>query len=400
MTHRCFPNGLLTRRKALRLGLGALVGAKGVAYTGACAQRQNLFSTKNAPIRNFPVNEDTSLKELAAAKGLVYGAAGLLRDFDSNSRLIDTFVKECSILTPEWSFKWAAGNSLLRPSPTSFDFTAPDRIVEISEANNLLLRGHTLVWHSSLPDWFMSEANRYNAEHLMTNHIQRVVGRYAGKIYSWDVVNEAIEPDDGRNNKLRNSPWLEFLGTDYIDLAFRVASESNPQALLVYNDYDLYPDTPKGEAKRAGVLSLLEHLVAQGTPIHALGVQSHLKGDDLSFNPNKMRSFLADIASLGLKILITELDVNDRYLPADIEVRDRIVASIYEDYLSAVLDEQAVISVQTWGLIDSQSWLQSFLPRFDGLPLRPLPLDSNFNRKLAWNAIARSFNQCPERIYE
>jgi len=149
------------------------------------------------------------------------------------------------------------------------------------------------------------------------------------------VVNEAIEPQDGRSDNLRKTPWLELLGADYIKLAFQVAAEADPNALLVYNDYGLEYDTDEHDAKRSAVLKLLERLKTQGAPIHAFGMQSHLQGHETRLNPEKLRRFLADIASLGLKILVTELDVVDSGLPADVAKRDRIVASVYEGNYSA-----------------------------------------------------------------
>jgi endo-1,4-beta-xylanase len=279
--------------------------------------------------------------------------------------------------------------------PRQFDFSAVDALVEFAASNKLLFRGHNLVWHNCLPDWYQEVVNSHNAEQILVNHVQTVVGRYAGKVHSWDVVNEAIEPKDNRSDRLRRTPWVEFLGPSYVDLAFRVAAAADPQAMLIYNDYGLEYDTPEHEAKRDAVLTLLQQLKAQGTPVHGFGMQSHLYAHITRFNPEKLRRFLADVASLGLKILVTELDVVDRDLPADITVRDRIVASAYEDYLDVVLDEPAVIAVLTWGLSDRYTWLSESQPRSDGLPVRPLPLDENMNRKLAWNAIARAFDRRP-----
>jgi endo-1,4-beta-xylanase len=220
-----------------------------------------------------------------------------------------------------------------------------------------------------------------------------VVKRYAGKMHSWDVVNEAIELKDGRSDGLRDNPWLEFLGADYIELAFRIAARSDPKALLVYNETDLEYD----EAHQMAVLKLLERLKSKGTPIHALGVQSHLRGDRDDFNPQKFRKFLRDVSSLGLKIMITELDVIDKDLPMEIGKRDLLVAAAYEDYLNAVLAEKSVIAAINWGFTDRYNWVTEFLPRLDGSPARPLPFDRDLKPKLAWNAIARAFDRAPKR---
>jgi len=345
------------------------------------------------PERSFRIIGNKSLKDRAAAKGLIYGAFPQANawEFSQNPQFNSSIIQECHLLVA--GFYW----SQTRPSPSMFNFSNTDYFAKFADANKMLLRGHPLVWHEVLPSWFKEKVSRDNAEQILTDHIQSLVRRYAGRMHSWDVVNEAVNAEDGRSDGLRNTPWLEFLGADYIDLAFRVASASDPHALLVYNSDGLLYDTPEDEANRIAVLKLLEHLKSKGTPIDALGIQSHLRGDETRFNPQKMSSFLRDVASLGLKILVTEIDVIDQKLPSDIIVRDRIVAATYEDYLSVVLDQPAVIAVISWGLSDLYTWLAEFAPRPEDAPVRPLLLDRLMQRKLAWNAVARSFDRSPNR---
>ncbi|BAY61781.1 endo-1,4-beta-xylanase [Calothrix brevissima NIES-22] len=386
----------LTSRRNFLFGLGSLAAISAVAISRSFNNNQDREALDN-PERDFTVSQELSLKQLAAQKGLIYGTASTKSYLASDPAYMAAIVENCSMFVPEWEFKWTAGDALLRPGFNQFDFTAADWIANFAATHKLLLRGHTVVWHESLPKWFKETVNRENASQLLQSHIQTVVKRYAGKIHSWDVVNEAIEPKDGRDDGLRITPWLEYLGTSYIDLAFRLTAAADPQTLLVYNDYGLDYDTPEDEAKRVAVLKLLERLQSQGTPIHALGVQAHLYPGKHKFNPDKLRQFFADVASLGLKIIITEMDVADNYLPRDVAVRDRIIAATYEDYLSTVLDETAVIAVLTWGLSDRYSWLSQFQPRSDKAAVRPLPLDIYMRRKLAWNAIARAFDHAPKR---
>jgi endo-1,4-beta-xylanase len=377
-------------RRSFLLGLGTLAGIGACAGKSQPWHNQWMLSAKNTDISvgNAP------LHERAAAKGLIYGAATQEYMLSSNPQFASSFAQECAMLVPEDELKWKS----LRPSPNSFDFTRSDRLAQFASTHNLLFRGHTLLWHARLPSWFKSTVNRENARQIMLEHITKVAGHYAGRIHSWDVVNEAVFPKHGRSDGLRNTPWLEFLGPNYIDIAFRAAVAADPQALLVYNDYGMEYDTPKDEAKRTAVLKLLERLRSQGTPVQALGIQAHLWGGETRFNPRKLKAFLAEVAGLGLKILITELDVTDKHLPSDINLRDRLVAEIYQDYLSVVLDEPAVIAVITWGLSDRYTWLSQQQPRQDGQPVRPLPLDAQMRRKQAWKAIARAFDQAPARI--
>lgn len=209
-----------------------------------------------------------------------------------------------------------------------------------------------------MPDWFEATVTAANAEQYLSEHIRRVVGRYKGRIHSWDVVNEAVNgnPSAGTTG-LQWSPWLDRLGPDYIELAFRLAAATDPKAQLVYNDARLEYDTEEGHRGREAVLSVLSRLKARQVPLHALGIQAHLNAAESRFNRSIYRDFLRRVANLGLKILITELDVSDRDLPADIPQRDRLVASTYQDFLDVALQEPAVTTVLTWGLSDRYTWL-------------------------------------------
>jgi endo-1,4-beta-xylanase len=343
--------------------------------------------------RRFTIVGKKSLQQRAKAKGIIYGAFPEADDraFAKDRQLQSHFIRECATMT--MGTFWFTH----RPNPTTFDFTSSDYFVKFARANKIQLRGIPLVWHEFLPDWLNGTLNSSNAQQILTNHVETIVQRYAGKMHSWDVVNEAIDVGDKRPDGLRNTPWLKFLGVDYIDLAFRVAAKADPRAKLVYNDFGVEYDEPGYDNKREAILNLLQRLKSKGTPIYALGIQSHLYGDRNSFNPAKFTEFLKNVASLGLKIMITELDVVDNKLPQDIEQRDRIIAGAYEDYLTVALAQKAVISVTTWGLSDRYTWLAGNSPRADKAALRPLPLDRNYKSKLAWNAIARAFDRAPKR---
>ncbi len=382
------------------MGLGA-TGMLGAIATRKSRNRLSHYlqafqaQASDDPARSFAVDREMALGDRAAAKGLLYGAATQLHLLEENPEFADRFVQECKVLVTENDLNWRE----IRPAPSQFDFAVLDQLFDFTQAHNLLFRGHSLIWHlrEILPPWLRDSLGPANAEWLLIDHVRTVVHRYAGQTHSWDVVNEAIDPSDGRADGLRDSLWLQALGPDYIDLAFRVAAETDPTAMLVYNDHGLVYDIPRHEARRTATLKLLERLQAQGTPVHALGIQSHLSAQGREFNPQKMRAFLRNVADLDLKILITELDVSDYELPTDLEVRDRLVAAAYEDYLSVVLDEPAVIAVINWGLSDPHSWLSWARPRSDEESSRPLPFDENLQPKLAWNAIARAFDNAPPR---
>lgn len=379
--------GRITRRQFVaRLGcFGATVAAGGL-LTG-CAAPSFAFS----PI-SIPANASVPLKQVASDKAILFGAATQQWILQSDSEYAKDFVKHCGVLVPENELKWAT----VEPQPNSFNFAPGDWLADFAAANGILFRGHCLVWHNQIPSWAGRATSAAAIQDQLTNHISQTVRHYAGRAYSWDVVNEAINPDDGRPDYLRKTVWLNALGPAYIDLAFRTAAEEDPNAILVYNDYGLEYETGNAAARRAGVLKLLTGLKASGTPVHALGIQAHLQGTD-SFNSSSLASFLKEVADLGLKIFITELDVSDQRLPADIGIRDEIVADVYQQFLETVLQEPAVNTVITWGLSDKYTWLNQFSPRPDHQPVRPLPLDRSLQPKTAIAGMINAFNSSAGR---
>jgi endo-1,4-beta-xylanase len=242
-------------------------------------------------------------------------------------------------------------------------------------------------------------ANPQNAADLLRRHIAAVAGHFAGHIHSWDVVNEAVSIEDDRPDGLRDSPWLRLLGPEYIAIAFEAAREADPAALLTYNDYDLEQDSPAHERKRQAVLQLLTSLRDRKVPLQALGIQSHLEAHAGPYEWAGLHRFLEQVERLDLQVFVTELDVDDRALPADIRERDRRVGELYRDYLTNVLQHRAVKAVLTWGLTDRDTWLNSFKPRKDGLPQRPLPFDADLKPTPAFfamrDAIAATSAQRP-----
>jgi endo-1,4-beta-xylanase len=387
-------NRLITRRRALHLGLGTL------ATLGACSRNEFAKQTRQAQaldesVKNFIVEGNAPLKERAAAKGLIYGAAARKTEL-ADVEFAHSFVENCGLVVPKWEFRW----SWLNREPNSFNFTEADWFVQWAKTQKMLLRGHVLIYEKAMPKWFASDVNRQNVEQILLNYIETVASRYAGKMHSWDVVNEAINPEDGRPDGLRNTQLLQLLGPDYIELAFRAAAAADPNALLVYNENTLYADSDVGESRRIAVLKLLEHLKSKNTPIHALGMQGHIWNSN-QLNQKKLGAFVREVANFGLKIMVTELDVlNQNQQHKNVELYDRLIAKAYEDYLSTVLDEPATIAVVTWGLSDRYSWYNKRKcgeVKRDKCKLRPLPLDDRMNRKLAWNAVARAFDNAPIR---
>jgi endo-1,4-beta-xylanase len=372
-----------SRRKFLQgAGAGACVLSAASRWS-ASGERMSLPALDPA---------STPLKSLAERRGLLYGTAVTQHKL-ADQAYADIVIQQCDLVVPELALKWEA----LRPTPTTYDFSGADWTLQFSQENRMKLRGHTLVWHLALPKWFNSYATSQNAKQLMLSHITTVVSRYAGKMHSWDVINEAMQPSDKRSDGLRIVPWLELVGPDYIEMAFRAAAEADPRAILVWNENWLEEDTAGAEHKRALFLQNLKTLRSRNVPIHAIGLQSHLKADRPNLGGPQFNQFLDQVSDLGLKVLVTELDVVDASLPNDIGARDQAIADVYFNYLKIVLAQKSVIAVLNWGLSDKYTWIASKNPRADSAPVRPLPFDANMQATPAWTAMARAFDSAPSR---
>ena len=344
---------------------------------------------------HFALAADASMKAKAAAKGILYGSAAWGPNLFSDAAFAQAFVRECAILTPEAELKMGT----VHPSPTRYDFGPGDALLQFAQKNGLKMRGHTLVYGQSTPGWVKSSVTPATARQVLTDHIQTVCSHYAGKLQSWDVVNEVIAPDDHNPDGLRSSPWLTLIGPDYIPLAFQTAHEADPQALLVYNDFGVEYDWPDHDTRRTAMLNLLHKLKSQNVPVQAFGIQAHLYGSAVQrLNTPALTSFLKSISDMGLKILVTELDVQDKGLPADPNARDQAIAQSYSTFLNAVLSNTNVVVVETWGLSDKYTWLTKHAPREDGQDVRVLPYDASFQPKSAvYQAIEQAFDAAPPR---
>jgi endo-1,4-beta-xylanase len=335
-----------------------------------------------------------TLRAHAQARGLLYGAAVVteLLDVDGAAagKTADPYTQlvlsQANIVVAENAMKWRA----LRPSPTTFEFSQADRLMRFARVADQRVRGHNLCWHEGLPDWFATTATKENAQQLLVNHIQTVAGRYRGQIHSWDVVNEAVLPKDGRADGLRKTPWLDLLGPGYVELAFQTAAAADPAARLTYNEYDIELDTPEQSDKRACVLMLVRRLKARNVPIHAVGIQSHLRADEPRAGVG-LRNFIRELKKLDLEVYVTELDVNTRGVEGGPAVQDEAVAAVYEQYLGLVLSEPNVAAVLTWGITDAHTWLNNskaeWVVRKDGARQRPLPFDDDLQPTPAFDAV-------------
>ena len=380
-----------SRRRVLAGGVAAgLAGGVAAGLAGVLAEPGDAAAS-------------SALRRLAAAKGLVYGTTISAAQIDSDPAFVALVLQQSGLVVPENDMKWQDMN---RGAPGDDDFGPADTVVDFAVGNRLVLRGHNLLWYYRTPSWFFHLPSRAAKEQAVVTRIRTLVGRYRGKVSSWDVVNEPIEPKDGRPDGLRKAVFLDALGPGYLDLAYRTARDADPAARLVVNEYDIELDAPEQDRRRAALVAVLRGMRARGTPVDAVGIEGHLRakgGPPLSVA--KLRRFLAEIADLGLEIQITELDVTDEAAPADIARRDRLVADTYRRFLDAGLVEPAVKMVVTWGLSDRHSWIvrKETNPvrwRKDGLPSRPLPFDAELRPKPAFAAIAGAFEKASPRPEE
>ncbi len=329
------------------------------------------------------INGALSLRAHAQRRRLLAGCAVVPEKFDSEPLYARIVAEQANILVAENAMKWAA----LRPAPDRFDFRAADELLAFAQAHGQKLRGHNLCWHESIPVWFSGAVTKDNARQFLTQHIQTVAGRYAGKIHSWDVVNEAVDIHSGRPDGLRQTPWLELIGPDYLDLAYRNARQADPSALLTYNDYAIETDSADDSAKREQVMLLVRRFKARGIPIDAVGVQSHLSATD-PVPGSGLRDFVRELRSMNIQVFITEMDINEHKLDGSVEERDAAIARIYKDYATMMLAEPNVTALLTWGITDRYSWLNGAKwARPDGKPQRSLPLDANYQPTPAFFAL-------------
>jgi endo-1,4-beta-xylanase len=333
------------------------------------------------------------LHSRAAARGMFFGSAVDDAQLRNDPAVIARVRAECGIVVSEGNFKW----DTLQPQEGKFTFARADALVAFADKARMRVRGHTLVWHESNPPWLKNALTPQTGEALLNAYIGSVATHFRGKVAHWDVVNEPLHPEDNQPLGLRDTPWLRALGPQYLDIAFHAAAAADPGALRVLNEFGVDYAIPWQEKRRAAMLTLLSSLLARGVPVQAVGLQAHLDAAETQLDQNVLSRFVADIAALGLKVIVTELDVRDDRLPADIPSRDGAVADHARAWLDAVLPNPALLGVLTWGISDRRSWLNDKFPRPDGLPQRPLPLDTDLNRKPLWAAIAGALDAAPTR---
>lgn len=305
--------------------------------------------------------------------------------------------QQFNAITPENIMK----AEVIHPEWNRYDFDLADKIVAYGQKHQMQINGHTLIWHSQLPPFIRRMKDADSVRRFFTEHINTIASRYDGKIYSWDVVNEALEED----GTMRKSIFLDKLGEDFVVEAFRLAQKAAPNTKLYYNDYNI--EEPK---KRAGAIRLIKKIQAAGVRIDGVGIQGHWKSYHVPMAD--IEQSIKEFSALGIEVMFTELDLgvlqhprnitgadvnqsatyNEQLNPYRQALPDSVqtqLAQRYEDLFRLFLKYRDQISrVTFWGVNDSQSWLNDWPIR--GRTNYPLLFDRNFKPKPAFYRVVET----------
>jgi endo-1,4-beta-xylanase len=327
----------------------------------------------------FVVSAPPALREAASSRGILVGAA-VRPSLFSEAAYSATLAREYNMVEAEDAMKWWTVRRT-----QAFDFHEGDEVVGFAQAHGMKVRGHCLVWDHNNPAWLTeSHFDSSQLSQLLHEHISTVMKHYAGQVFAWDVVNEALD----ENGHFKDSPWynepgIGFAGKDsaYVEQAFRWAHEADPKALLFYNDNGAEGLGRKSDA----VYAIVKDFKSRGVPVDGVGLQMHVTGTDI--DSAAIEQNIARLATLGLQVHITELDVS---LPIDPTTNQagnddlRRQADVYRRIIHACLQNRACTAIQTWGFTDKYSWIGS---HSHGTRGSALLLDRSYKPKPAYHAI-------------
>ena len=325
-----------------------------------------------------------SLGKIAAKAGVIFGASAGDEIFQ-NPAYGDLYAAEARIITTDVALKF----DWVQPSRGKWDFARAERLLRFAGEHAMAMRGHTLIWNENAPGWLKAAPARQR-QRIMDEHIEKVASRFAGRLHSWDVVNEPFWPGHGKAGGYRDGPWLDAMGPGYIKRAFIRTAKADPKARLILNEAHCERGDDVGKSIRAAMLRLVDELQHAGAPLHGIGLQGHLQPQK-PYDDNEFVDFLWQLNERKLDIYITEFDVNDEAYASNIARRDQQVARRCHDFLQAVLKVPAVKMLISWQLSDRYSWYKDIAAK--SWPLarpapRPLPFDAALRKKPAWSAMA------------
>jgi endo-1,4-beta-xylanase len=324
------------------------------------------------------------LRQAADQAHMLLGAA-VRPSLFSEAAYSETLAREFNMVEPEDAMKWWT----IRRNLGTFDFHAGDEVVRFAQAHSMKVRGHCLVWDHNNPEWLVEgHFTPAQMSHLLHEHVTTVMKHYAGQVFAWDVVNEALN----ENGSLKDSPWynqpgigLAEKGTAYIEQAFRWAHEADPQALLFYNENGGEGLNRKSDA----IYAMVKDFKQRGVPIDGIGLQLHIA--PLGFDTAAVAANIARLTALGIQVHITELDVSLPLDPNGLATHDDLLrqAEVYRDVVHACLESPGCTAIQTWGFTDKYSWIGS---RTHGTRGAALPFDRSYKPKPAYDAIVEEIS--------
>ncbi len=313
---------------------------------------------------------DSGLRDLADPLGVRIGTCVDARALKADPDYARILVRDFNLITPENSLKFG----VLSPVRGHYNFSEADMLVDFAEAHGMQVHGHVLLWHLQLPHWLLKyKPTRSELIEILTSHVRTVVGRYAGRITSWDVVNEAI----ASNGQYRDSLWYRTIGPDYLDLAFAAARSADPHAMLFYNDYGIEATGAQTDA----IYKLLVDLRRRQVPVDGVGLQMHLALDDLC-DLESVSAKIQNFADLNLRVAITELDVR---IPTNVHpTADQLAmqANVYRQVLRSC-QQAACSTLVFWGFTDRHSWVPHFFPNHGAALL----FDEEYRPKPSYRAL-------------
>jgi endo-1,4-beta-xylanase len=329
---------------------------------------------------------ERTIKSAAQRACLTIGSAVLSeRDDLPSKRYTDILTREFQLATPGLTFKI----SRIARSPTDLNFVNSDYSYDTLKALGLGVRGHTILWHDYLPD-FIKRMSADEAKNFFYFYIDQLAGRYAGRLDSWDVVNEPTYFWKGNVSGLRDGPFLNAFGDKYIELAFKRVRAIDPSTKLVLNEAFSERGDAVGRFTRVRLLQLIDRLLDAGAPVQAIGLQAHLQPQH-GVAYEEFAAFAQAIADRGLDIYLTELDVDDTIFPSNPAARDEAVAQVYEKFLTVALANGRIRQVIFWGFFDKNTSVPNKASLLDrDLKPRPLLYDENFVAKPAREAVIRA----------
>ncbi|TYC24348.1 endo-1,4-beta-xylanase [Micromonospora sp. MP36] len=351
---------------AATLVVSAVLLAALVVVTASGHERSAGPSAASSPTPSAaPTPERDNLRDLMPP-GVRIGTAIDGRALNLDPAYRDVLASEFDTVTAENAMKWRN----LEPSEGVYTWVGADQLVDLAQRNRQSVYGHTLVWHTDVPQWVSPDWSPERLRAVLRAHITAVVSRYRDRVWAWDVVNEVLAED----GTLRDTLWLRKLGPGYIADAFRWAHAADPGARLFINDYGVEGRTRKADA----LLKLVRDLRAQGVPVDGVGFQSHLEWNR---PPKDFAGNLQRFAALGVSVAVTELDVRIK-LPASPEKLHQ-QATVYRDVLAACLSVSACVSLTVWGFTDARSWIPGYHRGYGAACL----LDAQFRPKPAHQAM-------------